>query len=229
MAYAEFLGRGLDWELAKTYAKRVALMIAEHLGTPEELEVAGLKLRLPKPGPEHRILALGVTLVEETAPRVAAAVALFDGENLYKWSGELYAVRGVRPPDELRSIEILAQELVDYEGYTLVTSSEGLPETLEKLGLRLLARLAREAVTSEEAWRRAGLPEEAQPIAVRVAAEKLGWSLGDPAELAAKAAEAREKGWRRQMLEAVEKAAASLARLVYLTALIAKAAESGGA
>ncbi len=227
VAYAEFLGRSLDWELAKTYAKRVALMIAEHLGTPEELEVAGVKLRLPKPGPEHRILALGVAALEETAPRVAAALALFDGENLYKWSGELYTVRGVRPPDELRSLEILAQELVDYEGYTLVTSSREASETLEKLGLRLLARLAREAATAEDEWSKTRLPGEAQPLAVRIAAEKLEWSLPDPTDLAAKAAEAKEKGRKKQMLDALEKAAEAVARTTYLTALIAKSCTEG--
>ncbi|AEM38270.1 DEAD/DEAH box helicase domain protein [Pyrolobus fumarii 1A] len=224
VAYAEFLGKSLDWSVAKTAAERMASIIANALSKREVIEVAGVKLELVKPGPEHKILAVGVALEEASAPRGLLALALFDGENMHKWSGEVYLLPGVRPPDDLRTLELLAQDLVDYEGYKLVVPSRESIETLRKGGLRLLPRLAAEALDAREVWREAGLPEELQPLAVRAAAERLGWSMPDPAELAANAAEALQKGWRRKALEALEKAAEATARIVYLTALLAKRA-----
>ncbi len=222
VAYAEFLGKGLDWSIALSAAERVASLIAEALSGAEKIIVGGVELEVPKPGPEHRLVSLAAVVLEDTPPRVLAAVAAFDGEKLYEWSGEAFTIRGYRPPSEARSLELLVQELVDYEGYRLVVTSDETAEALNRVGLRLLARLAGEAARAKDVWVSAGLPEELEPIAVRIAAEKLGWKLPPATELAAAAAEAQQKGWRRKTLEVLLEAARASAREAYLAALIAE-------
>ncbi len=223
VAYAEFLGKRLDWSIAKEAAARVARLLAAYLGPRVGLVLAGRRVELPKPGPEQRLLALGAVFLDHQPPRSLAAIALFDGEAVNKWSGEVYTLPGAKLPREARTLELLAEELVDYEGYTLIVASDAAAEELGRHGFRLLARLASDALRADEEWRAAGLPEEEQPRFTRDAAEALGWRLPDPAALAAEAAEALERGRRREALRALEEAAEGLARTLYLTVLGARA------
>ncbi len=221
VGYAEFLGRGGDWRLVKEAAIRVARLLAESLAEKHVVEVEGVRLEVPKPGPEQRILSAGAVLDDSEKPRGLLALVLFDGENVYKWSGSIYLLPGVKPDKELRMLEMLAQELVDYEGFTLVVPSEGFRDVVQSAGLRLLARVAGDAVTARELWSRIGLPEEKQPIVTRAVAERLGWRLPDAILLAADAAEARSRG--SKPLRYYEEAAEALARISYIIALLAKA------
>ncbi len=222
VAYAEFLGKRLDWSLALSAAERAATLIAGAMAASEKLVVDGVELEVPSPGPEHRLLSLAAVGVEDAPPRLLVALALFDGEELHAWSGEAYTLIGYKPPQDARMLEMLAQQLVDYEGYRLVIPGPEALRYIEASGLKLLARLAREARSVGEVWRDAGLPEELEPKAVRLAAEKLGWRLPEAPSLVAKAAEALQKGWRRKVLEVLREAAEALAREAYLAALIAE-------
>ncbi len=221
VGYAEFLGLSGDWRLVKDAAVRMARILAEAFSRRLEVEVENLRIKVPKPGPEQRILSAGAILDDSDKPRGLLAIALFDGENIYKWSGTVYLLPGVKPGKELRMLEMLAQELVDYEGFTLVVPSKGFEEIARSAGLKLLARLARDAIDARELWRRANLPEELQPIITRRVAEKLGWRLPDVPDLAANAAESRSRG--AKPLRYYEEAAEALARIAYIAALVGKA------
>ena len=162
-AYLHLAALGMDWGAAREAAAAAARMLAARQSL--EVALAGRRIRVPRPS---RGLGLGsvsvVTVnveIDGLAPgAVAAAAAYFDGSTARTGSGLVLSGYRRRPPGELRLVELAAEEDAEYEGFqVLVFHRESTARELEKAGLRILARLAREgSLDVYEEARRLGLP-----------------------------------------------------------------------
>ena len=123
-AYATWAGLGFNWDTALESAARVAELISATQVL--EISIAGRKIKAPRPSPALGVVSLSILshIVEVEAisiPYMLAAVAIYDGsEPLSVVSLYPSPLPRSPPPQELRSVEIVAEDLVLYRDAKLV-------------------------------------------------------------------------------------------------------------
>ena len=145
-AYATWAGLGFDWETALESAARVAELISSTQVL--EIKIAGKKIRAPRPTPALGVVALSILShtveVEAVAiPYTLTAVAVYDGsEPLSIVSLYPSPLPRSPPPQELRGVEIVAEDLVLYRNARLVVFDKDIElREAERSGLLRLQYL----------------------------------------------------------------------------------------
>jgi len=160
IGYSEMLSLGLGWD----EIKRAALRVVDYIVLRERLraEFRGVRISLPRPNKALRILALDtvtIELDEESAiPRTIVVLGYFDGEEC-KCVGDLYVkIPFAPPPRDLRVLESEIDDLVTYEGFSIVVSDrEAVLRDLERANLKKLSRLVTNSISLSEEYRRIGI------------------------------------------------------------------------
>jgi len=143
IAWTDMLTLGLDWSNARAGALRVVDYIL--LRDRVEAFLGGRRFLIPRPSRALKVVAVDVIIIEEEErgmPFRTVFLASFDGEQAETVYERYPAIRGVLPPEPVRSFELGLFNHVIYEGFTVVVGS--LPSMVaqaESSGLKVLARI----------------------------------------------------------------------------------------
>ncbi len=175
IGYSDMLALGISWD----DVKRAALRVIDYILLRERLRVllGSRELSIPRPSKALRVLALdtiAINLDEEAAiPRVITAIAYFDGEECKSASDIYIKIPFSPPPRDLRILESEIDDMVTYEGFTLVVAdATSVARDLEASQLRKLMRLVNDAISLSEEFKKIGieplsLPEVLKSIEVQ--------------------------------------------------------------
>jgi len=175
IGYSDMLALGIGWD----EVKRAALRVVDYILLREKLRVSlgSREIAIPRPSRALKMLALdtvAIKLDEDSAiPRVLVALAYFDGEEC-KCVGDMYVkIPFSPPPRDLRVLENEVDDLVTYEGFTLVVPDrDSVARDLEEAHLRKLRRLIEDAVSVREEFAKLGIEPFSIPEVLRSARVK---------------------------------------------------------
>ncbi len=149
LAYADFLSLNIDWGIVKEYAAKAIDYILRDREV--QVELLDKLTSIPKPSRALRIAVVDA-IIEEidkgdvfSLPRLLVALTVFDGEENYTYIDMILAAPGVKPPEELRRIENIVDELVYYEDYKIIVPSKNIVYSLRKARLRKLPSIIEES------------------------------------------------------------------------------------
>jgi len=139
----------LDWDNVKKYTLRVIdyILLRDRITAC----MGGRRIAIPRPSKALRILALDMIAhdmgVESTVPRCLIAIAAFDGEDTRALADLYVKMPFAPPPRELRDFETQIEDLVYYEGFSLIISNrEAVKRELERARLKRLLGLLDSAI-----------------------------------------------------------------------------------
>ncbi len=180
LAYAELVSLENPWNTVKA----AALRVLDILSTLSRIRAAlhGRRVTVPKPSRGLKILALEVTAERlstesEVVPEVLVAAAAYDGENTETVTRVYQKLPFTRPPRELTLFETGVEDLVYYEGFTLlVYDREATLKAVHEAGLRRLETLVEEATEVRQLLGKAGLDPNTPLETLTEAIRLEGWS-----------------------------------------------------
>ncbi len=149
IAYSDMISLNLDWDNVKKYTLRVIdyILLRDRITAC----MGGRRIAIPRPSKALRILALDMIAhdmgVESTVPRCLIAIAAFDGEDTRALADLYVKMPFAPPPRELRDFETQIEDLVYYEGFSLIISNrEAVKRELERARLKRLLGLLDSAI-----------------------------------------------------------------------------------
>lgn len=149
LAYADFLSLNIDWGIVKEYAAKAIDYILRDREV--QVELLDKLTSIPKPSRALKIAVVDA-IIEEidrgdvfSLPRLLVALTVFDGEENYTYVDLILAAPGIKPPEELRRIENIVDELLYYEDYKIIVPSKNMAYSLRKARLRKLPTIIEES------------------------------------------------------------------------------------
>ncbi len=160
IGYSEMLSLGVGWD----EVKRAALRVVDYILLRERLraEFRGFRLSIPRPSRALKLVALDVVAIEldkdSAIPRAIVVLSYFDGEEC-RCVGDMYIkIPFSPPPRELRLVENEIDDLITYEGFSLiVTDKTVVTKDLEVANLKKLSRIVENAISLSDEYRSLGI------------------------------------------------------------------------
>ncbi|MGC8564416.1 MAG: DEAD/DEAH box helicase [Fervidicoccaceae archaeon] len=141
LAYADFIELGFDWKAVREYSLKMLDYLNQ--GKTIEVIVSGEMARIPRPSRELKLVSLDALIEpiergEEKPFLYLIAISYFDGEDAEAYVNITPIAPGLKPDDAIRRFETELEEMMSYEEFQLLVSSEEISKTLLSMGLRRL-------------------------------------------------------------------------------------------
>lgn len=177
IAWTDMLTLNISWDTIR----KGALRVLDYLLLTNKVEAffKDKKIVLPKPSKALKIIAIDTMFLQEDSkdiPLNKVFITTFDGEETITLYESFPAIRGVTPPDSIRSLEMQLWEKILYEGYKLVfPSQQTVALVAEKCDLRGLKHLLNDQrvlkIDISEVLEREGINPASLDITIRFGKE----------------------------------------------------------